>query len=209
MNKRWLFIIIIVILIILVFPSRKVANDGGTVVYSSTLYKVIKWNRMRTHEENKIGTEVYWFPENMHSLDYYDPPRPDAIAIYNGNKFIVANIGTYQWSKEVDGETLYVNACGLDPLDMEYKDKLEIAQGNHVKTTLPGNVTKIKTYQFYGENAELINNNVFYNEEFQELNVGILNKGDYIIELLVEDGNNDVRYSFKFKIVDGTEYDKQ
>lgn len=208
MKKKWLFFIIIVIVIILVFPIKKVANDGGTVVYSSAIYKVIKWNRLRTHEENKKGTEVYWFPENLHSLDYYDPPRPEAIAIYNGNKFVVANIGTYQWSKEVDGQTLYVNACGIGPLEMEYKDSLKISEGSNVETVLYGDVTEIKSYKYLGEKFEFYNS-LSYNQETQEINVGELEKGIYIIELLVEDGNNDVRYSFKLEIIDGAEYDKE
>ena len=199
-NKWWILIIVLVVLII---PSRKVANDGGTVVYSSAFFKVIKWNRMRIHDENKTGTEVYWFPENLHSLDYYDSPRPENIAVYYGEKFVVANTGTYQWSKKVDGTTIYVNALGLNPLDMEYKETLKVIQSNNVKTYLPGEVTEIKTYQFDDEKFGLINiNELTYNEEFKELNVGVLNKGSYIIEMLVEDGNNKVRYSFKMEIVD-------
>ena len=157
---------------------------------------------MRNFEENKTGTEVYWFPKNLHSLDYYDSPRPEAIAIYYGEKFVVANIGTYQWSKKVDGTTLYVNALALSPLEMEYKETLQIIKSNNVKTYLPGEVTEIKTYQFNGEKIDLINNNLKYNEDSKELNVGLLDEGVYIIDLLVEDGNNKVRYSFKLDVVD-------
>ena len=199
MKKKWW--ILVIVLVVLILPTRKVANDGGTVVYSSALYKVIKWNRMRNFEENKTGTEIYWFPENLHSLEYYDSPRPEAIAIYYREKFIVANIGTYQWSKKVDGTTLYVNAFALGPLDMEYKETLKVIQSSNVKTYLPGEVTEIKTFKFNGENAELINNNLNYNDDSKELNVGVLDEGVYIIDLLVEDGNNKVRYSFKLDIV--------
>lgn len=205
-RKCW---ILVIILIVLIFPTRKIANDGGTVVYSSALYKIIKWNRMRNFEENKIGTEVYWFPENLHSLEYYDSPRPENIAIYYGEKFIMGNIGTYQWSKKVDGTTLYVNACGLGPIEMEYKETLQIIKSNNVKTYLPGEVTEIKIYQFKDENIELINNNLKYNEESKELNVGVLDNGIYIIELLVEEENNKVRYSFKLQVVDSAEYNKK
>ena len=199
MKKKWW--ILIIILVVLILPTRKVANDGGTVVYSSAFYKIIKWNRIRNFEENKTETEVYWFPKNLHSLDYYDSPRPEAIAIYYGEKFVVANTGTYQWSKKVDGTTLYVNALALSPLEMEYKETLQIMKSSNVKTYLPGKVTEIRTYQFKGENIELINNNLKYNEDSKELNVGILDEGVYIIELLVEDGNNKVAYSFKLDIV--------
>lgn len=208
MKKRgWVFIIILVV-IFLILPVRKVANDGGTIVYSSALYKVIKWNRIRNYEENKTGTEVYFFPKNLHSLDYYDAPRPEAIAIYNGDKFVVANIGTYQWSKEVDGTTLYVNACGLGPLDMEYKETLKIPQGSNVKTILPGEVTEIKIYKYDGNNAEIIENNLKYDEITQEIDTKELEKGIYIIEPLVENENNKVRYSFKLEVVDEIEYEQ-
>lgn len=208
MKKKWWILIIIAILLILVFPIKRIANDGGTVVYSAALYKVIKWNRIRIYEENKTGTEIYFFPENLHSLEYYDPPRPETIAIYYGDKFVVANIGTYQWSKEVDGETLYVNACGISSLDMEYKETLKIAQGSNVETAWLNYVTEIKAYKYDGDNAELIDTNLEYNSETQEINVGKLKKGTYIIELLVENGDNEVRYSFKLEIVDASEYDE-
>ena len=207
MKSKWW--ILTLILIILIIPTRKVANDGGTIVYSTAFYKVIKWNRIRSYEENKTGTEVYWFPTNFHSLDYYDSPRPEAIAICSGEKFVVANTGAYQWSKKVDGTTLYVNACGIGPLDMEYKENLKVVQSNNVKTYLPGKVTEIKTFQINGDNVGLIDNKLNYNEESQELNVGVLDEGVYIIELLVEDGNNKVRYSFKLEMHDSTEDNKK
>ena len=81
--KKRLLIFIIIILMILVIPIRREANDGGTVEYSAILYKVIKWDRIRKYEENKTGTEVYFFPKNLHSLDWYDDIRPEVIAFFN------------------------------------------------------------------------------------------------------------------------------
>lgn len=208
MKKKWWIFVIILVAIILIVPVRRVANDGGTVVYSSALYKVIKWNRIRIYEENKTGTEIYFFPENMHSLDYYDSPRPEAIAIYYGEKFVVANTGTYQWSKKVDGTVLYINACGIGPLEMEYKDTLKIIKGSNVKTFLPGGVTDIKTYKYDGDEAEIIENNLKYDEITQEIDTEKLDEGIYIIELLVENENNKVRYSFKLEVVDEIEYEQ-
>ena len=198
MKRKWWILVLIVL--ILVFPIKLVYRDGGTIEYSAILYKVIKWNRMRPYEENKTGTEVYFFPQNLHSLEYYDSPRPDAIAIYYGDDFVVANIGTYQWSKNVDGITVHVNACGLGPLEMEYKETLKIDEGVNVKTTLSNDVTEIKAYKL--DDGELIDKNLEYNEETQEINVKELEKGFYIIDMLVEDGNNKVRYSFKLAIID-------
>jgi len=204
MKKRWWIFIIIIVLLILIFPTRKVANDGGTVEYSALLYKVINWNRIRILEENKTGTEIYWFPKNFHSLDYYDPPRPEAIAIYRENNFVVANIGTYQWSKEVDGITSYINACGVGALDMNYKETLQIEQGENVKIQgLISNPAKIKIYN-YDEEKE-IENQLKYDELTKEINVSELSNGNYIVELYVKNGENEVYYSFKLQIVEEIE----
>ena len=202
MKKRWWILIIVVFVISLFVPIKRVYRDGGTVEYSTVLYKVIKWNRIRRNEENKTGTEIYWFPRNLHSLEYYDPPRPESIAICNGNEFVVANIGSYQWSKKVGGKTQYINAFAISPLDMEYKKTLQIVKGNDVKADLLTNVTQIKTYQYNGKEAEIIDNKLEYDQEKQTINVGVLEKGINIIELFVENGNNEVRYSFRIEIVE-------
>lgn len=201
MKTKWWILIIILVAIILVFPIKKICNDGGTVEYSAILYKVIKWNRIRVFEENKTGTEVYFFPENLHSLEYYDPPRPDAIAICSGADFVVANIGTYQWSKEVDGETSYIIADSVGSLYMEYKDTLKIEQGKKAKIEgLIANPTKIKIYKY--DEAKEIENQLKYDEATKEINLDELDKGTYIIELYVEQEPNEVYYSFRIEIVE-------
>lgn len=203
MKKRWWILIIIAVVLILIFPIKNVYRDGGTVEYSAILYKVIKWNRIRVYEENKTGTEVYFFPKNLHSLEYYDPPRPDAIAIHGENSSVVANIGTYQWSKEVDGTTLYINACGLGALGMEYKDTLQTVQAGSVKINgLIATPTKIKGYKYDSDEAREIENQLKYDETTQTINMAELDKGTYIIELYVKQGQNEVYYSFKLKIVE-------
>ena len=202
MKKRWWILIIVVVVISLFVPIKRVYRDGGTIEYSAVLYKVIKWDRIRKYEENKKGTEIYWFPRNLHSLEYYDPPRPEAIAIYSGNEFVVANIGSYQWSKNVDGKTQYINALAIGPLDMEYKKTLQIVKGNDIKADLLTNVTQIKTYKYNGNESEIIDNKLEYDQEKQTINVEVLEKGIYIIELLVEKGNDEVRYFFRIEIVE-------
>jgi len=204
MRKRWYILSIIVILIILFFPIRRMANDGGTVEYSAVLYKVIKWNKLRVFEENKTGTEIYWFPENLHSLDYYDAPRPEAVAFFDGNRLVVANTGSYQWSKAVDGQTIHINADAIGPLQMEYKDTLKITQGQCVKSIgLISNVTKITIYKYEEDQAQKIENQLIYDESNQEINFAGLEKGVYIIELFVEKEQDNVLYSFKLEILDG------
>ena len=62
---RW---ILIALLLVLLFPKREVYEDGGTTTYTSMSYKIIKWNQI----EGKKGVEIYFFPNNSHSLSYYE-----------------------------------------------------------------------------------------------------------------------------------------
>lgn len=74
MNKKLkITLIILAVLIILVIPIKSTKDDGGTVVYNSLTYKIIDW-----HEENitykdgyKTGRDVYFFPKNFKSVEYY------------------------------------------------------------------------------------------------------------------------------------------
>jgi len=209
MKKRWWILIIIAVILILIIPIKREANDGGTVEYSAVLYKVIKWDRIRMYEENKTGTEVYFFPKNLHSLEYYDAPRPENIAIYaNDEDFVVANIGTYQWSKKVDGITTYINADAFGPLDMDYKETLRIAQGGSARiSNLIANPSRITTYMYNDDEAKKVGIRLKYDETTQEINLSELNIGTYIIELLVKKDENTVLYSFKLEISDTVEAD--
>lgn len=209
-NKLWILITIIVIAILIV-PNKKVCNDGGTIEYSAILYKVIKWNRIRPYEENKTGTEVYFFPKNLHSLDYYDDIRPEAIAVYNENsneddiltedELVIANVGSYSWSKEVDGENLHIIADTIGPIEMEYKNALKTTKDGIIKSSgLKYDVVKIDTYKYNGDVAEKIENNLQYDKTNQEIKIVDMDKGDYIIVLYVENGEDDVWYSFKLEI---------
>ena len=204
MRKRWWILIVILVAIILLFPTRKMVNDGGTTEYSAILYKVIKWNRIRMFEENKTGTEIYWFPENLHSLDYYDAPRPDAVAFGDENQLVVANIGSYQWSKKVDGQTIHINADAIGPLEMEYKKTLKIRKGESIRSvSLISNVTKITTYKYEGDRAqEIQQNQLTYDASNQEIDTSGMVEGVYIIELFVEKGQDNVLYSFKLEVLD-------
>ena len=70
MKKVGIIILVIVFLLILcLIPFRTVQKDGGTVVYSAVLYKVIVWHRAYINEQSEpdfiTGTDVYIFPFNF------------------------------------------------------------------------------------------------------------------------------------------------
>lgn len=139
----------------------------------------------------KIGNKA---PDNI---------RPDEIAFWDESKLVVANIGSYQWTKEVDGKKYFVIADAIGPLQMEYKETLKIIQGGSIKSEgLISNVTKITTYKYDRDEAQKIENQLTYNETNQEINMADLDIGTYIIELFVEKGDDNALYSVKVEVLD-------
>lgn len=89
-KKNKIILLIIAIIIILLIPIKTTLDDGGTVVYNSLTYKIINW-----HEENityvegyKTGKDVYFFPNNFKSVQYYS----DLASAERERNFGVANI---------------------------------------------------------------------------------------------------------------------
>lgn len=75
MKKRYLALVIIGFVLLFSFiPHYVVLKDGGTKTYTSLLYKVIVWNHFYTSErqiKQYHGTELYIFPNNFYSMEYY------------------------------------------------------------------------------------------------------------------------------------------
>ena len=67
MKKKIAILIVFMILVIVLFPVHEVYKDGGTQTYSALAYKVIIWKDLG----GRSGTDIFLFPENLHTLDYY------------------------------------------------------------------------------------------------------------------------------------------
>ena len=77
--KIILFTTVILVIVILFVPfSGNIYEDGGTRIYCSLTYKIVKWNRMDSaHGENGAieridiynESSVYWLPHNFKSID--------------------------------------------------------------------------------------------------------------------------------------------
>ena len=74
--KKLLIIIsvILLFLIILFVPYFKgTLMDGGTTVYKSLTYTIVKWHKITDFSEDGAvyytNTSVYWFPDNSISGD--------------------------------------------------------------------------------------------------------------------------------------------
>jgi len=74
LKKKVIIVIAAAILLLALFtPIKSSVNDGGTTVYSAILYKVIIWHQIDYHIPGgfKTGTEIHFFPNNFHDLEYY------------------------------------------------------------------------------------------------------------------------------------------
>lgn len=69
-KKAWIWILSAVALLSILFipiPSGAY-KDGGTRSYTALTYKIVDWNRISADGNHK-ATRVYWFPENLRSID--------------------------------------------------------------------------------------------------------------------------------------------
>lgn len=70
-KKRIWIVILVIILLVLIFPITSVYSDGGTKTFTSLTYKVIIWDSIFKPEDEKPEVDLYLFPNNFHSIDYY------------------------------------------------------------------------------------------------------------------------------------------
>lgn len=68
-KKTIIWIILVALIAVLVVPLPTITyKDGGTRVYQSLTYKIVKWKRL-TDETTYEATNVYFFPKNFKSDD--------------------------------------------------------------------------------------------------------------------------------------------
>lgn len=66
MKKKIIALILAtLVLAILLIPIPMHLKDGGTVVWSAIVYRVIVWNTL----DGKTGTEVHIFPVNFSAIN--------------------------------------------------------------------------------------------------------------------------------------------
>lgn len=69
-KKKWFVILIVIIFIVLLLPiPTGVYKDGGTRAYSALTYKIVDWNRIVSADEIYDAAKVYFFPNNLKSID--------------------------------------------------------------------------------------------------------------------------------------------
>ena len=63
-------IILLILLILFVPLPSGMYNDGGTIVWISLTYKIVKWHRLGNRYDSGYytNTSFYWFPDNFKSI---------------------------------------------------------------------------------------------------------------------------------------------
>ena len=70
-KKIIILCVVLVVLVALFVPFRSaILSDGGTIVYSAPLLKIVKWVHIEDHSKPKYyTTSVYFFPNNLKNID--------------------------------------------------------------------------------------------------------------------------------------------
>lgn len=170
-KKNKIILLIIAIIIVLLIPIKTTLDDGGTVVYNSLTYKIINW-----HEENityvegyKTGKNVYFFPNNFKSVQYYS----DLDSAERERNFGVANVidsGEECSSKEkelfhTENEFEYYFECHKSQnITVVFNDKSTM----ELHEALNSGLFKPNELGIYNIQYEVINTSENNNEELEE-----------------------------------------
>lgn len=194
----------IVILLILFVPLKIQYRDGGTVEYRAIAYRYIKWNTIRNDGSPLKQSELHWFPNNFHSLEYYKPVESPIVNVSSNNQQITCSKGTFQWSKTVDGQEIHLIADVFkSPIHWTYKDKLTITDDNIVTIDTSYSIRDVKCTEYKEEysNSEIGSENpVFkeldFNNENKTIDFKDFENGTYIITFTIHNDKDYVDYAF-------------
>lgn len=196
MKKRIKYIIVFIILIILVVPIKFTYKDGGTIEYRALLYRIFHFKILYNDESYYISNETYWFPKNLHSYEYYFPVYPPNVNVNYNNFSISCNIGSYNWSKEIDGQIINLIADSINILDMKYNSYLEINDKNNVIIDTEYDISDAK-YSIYNKDDR---NDLEYDNHLKSLLLNNIKNGEYIVTFKVNHESNTAYYAFKIII---------
>lgn len=197
--------IVIFILLILFVPIKFQYKDGGTVEYKSLSYKYIKWHRLRNNGSIYEGIDIYWFPNNIKSLDYYAPIDLPIITVTNDKQEISCNSGTYNWSKKVGKDIKSETGISIDPIQMDYEDTIVISNKTTIKINTEYNITDIKYTEYKDEyqNKEFIPiyQIIDYEKYSKSIDLKDFAPGNYIFKFNIKGENSSsATYSFKVEV---------
>lgn len=200
--------VIIGILLILFVPIKFQYRDGGSTEYRAIAYRFFKWNKLMDDGNHYNAENLHWFPNNFHSLEYYEPIHSPLVTVSTNNQEVTCTKGMFHWSKNVDGEKIMLIAdVFTSPVHWNYNDMLTVTDDNIVKINTSYNVSNVK-YTEYKE--EYINDDYDYvRPDFTEINYDSQNKfvdvsnletGTYIITFTIRNDKDYADYAFKVEL---------
>ena len=166
-KKIWIPIMIVAVLAILLIPiPTGVYEDGGTRVYSALTYKIVDWNRFSTTDEIYDATRVYFFPNNLKSID--------SLWAYEEEKVVHSFIATVL---EINGSTVLVEPVeneierkSSDRISFGIQDLADIDAevGSVVKVSYTGGIMETYPAQIHAKNWSISDDlrHLEYNESW-------------------------------------------
>lgn len=137
-KKIWIPIVIVLIAVLFIPIPSGVYKDGGTREYTALTYKVVDWNRLTDDGSTYSATKVYFFPNNLRSIDnlwYKEEPNVEhsfvaTILEINGSSVTVQPV-------ENSAVLMSADKVSFGTSDLE---KIEVEVGSVVKVTYKGGV---------------------------------------------------------------------
>lgn len=228
MKKKILYLLPFAILLILFVPIKFQYRDGGTVDYRALMYRVIKWNKLNNDGTYYQANDVIIFPNNFHSIEYYEPVELPNIYVsidneesseltntnvsandeetielpntyvLSNNKEIRSSSGSAHWSKVVDGKTISAIFDSIDPRDGNYKDGITINNQELINIKTDYKVSSVEIQNIDKENNEKYQ--VQYNAETKNISFKNIENGIYVVTYKIENNADYAYYSFKVVI---------
>ena len=201
---------IIGILLLLFVPIKIQYRDGGTVEYRAISYRYFKWNKIMEDGNYYKAQKLHWFPNNFHSLEYYEPIESPLIYVSTNNQKILCSKGAFQWSKTVDGQQIFLIADVFDSAVLwKYNNKLTITEDNIVNIDTTYDISNVKYTEYKDEyaNNEISSvrpefKNIDSNNEIKNIDLSNLQNGEYIITFSIQNDKDYADYAFKVEVKD-------
>lgn len=197
--------IVIFILLILFVPIKFQYKDGGTIEYKSLSYKYIKWNRLRNNGSYYEGIDIYWFPKNIFSLEYYAPIELPIVTVTNDKQEVICNNGSYNWTETVDEQEKQETGLSIEPIQMDYDDIIVVRDNTELKINTQYTISEIKYTEYKEEYKDKeftpIYQIIDYEKYSKSIDLKDLDNGYYIFKFDIKgEKSSTATYSFKVEV---------
>ena len=202
--KKKIIIIVVVILLILFVPIRVKHADGGSVEYKALTYRLFKWHKLISNENYYVSTDIYFFPNNFHKFDYYEPIVTPIVSVSSGEEKIDVSTYSYNWSKEYGEEIRYdIGDGSIETVD--FSAALNVESKSTLTFESEYDVEDVEYSVYNDDSSQLMFNGLGYDQLTKSLTLPNLEPGDYLINFKLTNEEDYAMYAFKITIQDPNE----